>query len=39
MINKCAKFHEAILSGLKVNYNLASVVELSETAGVGTFFV
>ena len=32
MMNKCAKFHENSLSGEKVKFNLASAIELSETA-------
>ena len=32
MMNKCAKFHKDSLSGKKVKLNLASAIELSETA-------
>ena len=32
MINKCAKFHKDNLSDKKVKLNLASDIELSETA-------
>ena len=32
MMNKCAKFHKDSLSGKKVKFNLASTIELSETA-------
>ena len=32
MLNKCAKFHGDSPSGFKVNFNLARVIELSETA-------
>ena len=32
MMNKCAKFHNDSPSGKKVKFNLASAIELSETA-------
>ena len=32
MMNKCAKFHKDSPSGKKVKLNLASGIELSETA-------
>ena len=31
-MNKCAKFHEDSLTDKKVKLNLASAIELSETA-------
>ena len=31
-MNKCAKFHTDSLSGKKVEFNLPSAIELSETA-------
>ena len=30
MMNKCAKFHKASLSGKKVKFNLPSAIELSD---------
>ena len=32
MMNKCAKFHERSPNGKKVEFNLPSAIELSETA-------
>ena len=32
MMNKCAKFPKDSLSGKRVKFNLARVIELSETA-------
>ena len=32
IMNKCVKFHKDRLSGKKVKFNLASAIELSETA-------
>ena len=32
MLNKCAKFHGDSQSGIKVKFNLARAIELSETA-------
>ena len=31
-MNKCAKFHEDSPKGKKIKFNLASAIELSETA-------
>ena len=39
MINKFAKFHQDSLSGKKVKFNLASAIELSETANFVYNFV
>ena len=38
-MNKCAELHGDSPSGKKVKYNLASVIELSETAGFVYNFV
>ena len=38
-MNKYAKFHGDILSGEKVKFNLASAIELSETADFVLNFV
>ena len=35
-LNKCAKFHENILSSKKVKFNLPSAIELSKTADLCT---
>ena len=32
MMNKCAKFHKDSPSGKKVNFNLARLIDFSETA-------
>ena len=39
MVNKFAKFHGDSLSGWKVKFNLASVIELSQTADFVSTFV
>ena len=39
MMNKCAKFHKDSLSGKKVQFNLSSAIELSETADIVYNFV
>ena len=39
MMNKCAKFHKDSPSDKKVNFNLPSAIELSETADLVYNFV
>ena len=39
MMNKCAKFHKDSSSDKKVNFNLPSAIELSETANFVYNFV
>ena len=39
MMNKCAKFNGDTPSGKKVEFNLASAIELSETANFVYNFV
>ena len=39
MINKCAKFNEDIPSGQKVKINLASAIQILETADFVWHFV